>query len=714
MLKNLLKNRTLSGVLIGTIITVFLSLGIFTDTFHSLQQHFSDSLYTRNDPSKDIVIIAVDDKSTQPYPEGLGRYSQWTRDNFTQLLTVLEKENAKVITFDFIFSTPTTIVQKTFLRDLADKISTLNNKEKLSKYDDFLTQYKSSLDDPIDEALSVKMHGLNNLILAASLGPDGNSLIRPMLKFSVKAKLGIVNTFLDRTGILRQSTPFFHLNNKTYEDIALASVRQFLGEEEFKKISIPLESDQMNVNFFGDPLSHQIVSFIDVVNKKFPPHFFENKIVLIGSTASKEIHDEYYTPKSNTTPMSGIEFRANEIQTILEQKFLSNQSIPSQILTAALFAIGLTIALNYLNILFSILATLAAIAIYILAAHLFYRGGTILNLIYPPAATILAYLSSWIYKYFIADKNKREITSAFSHYVSPDLVKEISKNPDLVKLGGEKRIVTVFFSDIKDSTAHAEKLAPEAWVSQINEYFTVMEKVIKASGGTLDKFEGDAIMGFWNAPIAQADHVARAYAAALGMQNALKKLHEKWQTESKPLIEIRIGINTGEALVGNFGSTERFDYTVMGDTVNTASRLESSANKTYCTKIIVAGAEPVRADQQLANPSPGTTPPIPNHLASLSENFLLRELDTVLLPGKKEPVKLFELVGLASQSTPELQNTLKIYATALSAYRKKDFPEAIKFFETLKDDKPAQILLARCKSQPPELDAQMVFRILNK
>ena len=247
-----------------------------------------------------------------------------------------------------------------------------------------------------------------------------------------------------------------------------------------------------------------------------------------------------------------------------------------------------------------------------------------------------------------------------------------------------------------------------------------MENVLKKSGGTLDKYEGDAIMGFWNAPISQTDHVLRAYATAIGMQRALAQLHKKWQQEGKPLIEFRIGINTGEALVGNFGSASRFDYTVMGDTVNTASRLESAANKTYGTTIIVAGFENATARAAVAASTADDA-----SAAQLS-SFFLRELDTVYLPGKKEPVTLFELLCLANEATPDIQNFVKTYHQGLAAYRCKDFASAIKAFMAIqttmpafKNDSPTQILLARCQKlqageKIAELNNEMIFRIVNK
>jgi adenylate cyclase len=691
----ILKNRIFAGILIAVIITAILSIGILTNTFQNLHNTLSDSLYTLNGPSEDIIIIKVDDQSTQPMPEGLGRFAQWTRENFTNTLQQLKTENPSIIAFDFVFHTETTQIPKETLNKIKGTINDLpTNSEKLDQYQDFFDQYSSTINDPIDDEFAEEIQSFDNIVLAALA--EGDSLIAPLLKFSINAELGIANEYADKDGVIRRSTPYHQVGDQIYDDFAVATVKKYLQTDE---LDLPLENNRMMVNFFGEPYSFESISFVDVVNGNFLPGTFANKIVLIGPTSSKEFHDEHLTPRSNTTPMPGVEFRANEIQTILDGKFLSNQSKFSQIITIVLLTAALTIILNYLGIILSIILAFTALIGYYLAAHGFYRKGLIVNMVYPFIAIMLAYLGSWIYQYFIADKNKREMKAAFSHYVSDKLVDEIVKNPDMVKLGGEKRIVTVFFSDIKDSTRISENTEISTWVAQINEYFTVMESVIKKHGGTLDKYEGDAIMCFWNAPILQENHEVLAYKCALEMQRTLKLLNEKWKSQGKVELEVRIGINTGEAIVGNFGSANRFDYTVMGDTVNTTSRLESPANKTYGTTVIAAG------------------------IGNGVEEVIMRELDTVILPGKHDPVVLYELVCLKEETSPEVQDFVKTYSAGLQAYKKQDWTAAISHFKNLlkkfPKDSVSEIMVQRCKvlnegGKIQELDENMVYRIVNK
>lgn len=686
------------GALIGGLITVFLAIFIAFGVFNGLHLKLADSLYSKNEISKDIVIVSIDDDSTKPQQDGgLGLYTRWTRDNYTELLSVLQPENPKVISFDILFDNGTVVIPTLKISQLQYELDEKNasNKERLDAYEKFADENADPTKNKSDADLAAKFAEFENVIIA--FNGDGQNFIMPIYRFANNAIIANVNAQPDDDGVMRRVQPLFDFDGKKYDDFALATVKKYLAKDELK---LPLEDGKLMVNYFGDPFNYKMVSFVDVLNGDYEKDLFKDKIVLVGLTAFKEINDKFTTPKSNKIAMPGVEFRANEIQTILDSKFLNNQSKTSLILSIFVLSAALTVAFNFLGIALSLVLAFTSIGTYLLVAHFAYSQGIIINMVYPFIAIVLSYLASWVYKYFIADKGKREMKSAFGHYVSDELVEQIAKNPDMVKLGGEKRIVTVFFSDIKNSTGYSEKTPIELWVQQINEYFTAMETVLKSFGGTLDKYEGDAIMGFWNAPVAQEDHVYRAFCAALSMKKTLIQLHQKWQGEGKPLIEFRIGINTGEALVGNFGSQNRFDYTVMGDTVNTASRLESSANKAYGTSLCVAGFE------VLINPE-------------LLSKFILRELDVVLLPGKKEPVKLFELICVASEVTADIKNMLSAYANALAAYRRKDYASAIAGFESLKNDVPSQIMLERCQvlssgSVVTGLGSDMVFAIANK
>jgi class 3 adenylate cyclase/CHASE2 domain-containing sensor protein len=693
--KKFLKNKITASIFIAFAVSIIFGLLILSNPLNKLHLKLSDSLYTYQNPSDEIVIIAIDEDSTETKPLGLGGFSQWSRTNYIDLLDVLEEETPSVIAFDIIFQRRTEEISFEEIQLMRAEIDDEGtNKEKLEAYEELIGSISDIRKSQVDLDFASKLTEFENIVLAFNSNQTNpNPAIYPLKKFSQVSTLADVGSELDEDKVLRSfPTTFYDENSETwYDDFGTAIAKKHL---EVETIYVPLEEEGLLVNYFGDTDSYNYIPFIDVINKDFPTGAFKDKIVLIGLTEFQDINDAYATPVDKELPMPGVEIRANEIQTILDGKFLLNQGKMMQIFSIFLISAALAIILNYLAISLSVILVFAAIGLYTYSAHFFFARGTIINMIYPYLAIVATYIASWMYRYLISDKSKREITSAFGHYVSDELVNQISKNPDMVKLGGERKEVTVLFSDIKGSTTHSENTAIEKWVSQINEYFTVMESVIKRSGGTLDKYEGDAIMAFWNAPVSQADHIVRAYAAAVGMNQALGELHKKWQGEGKPLIEMRIGINSGEAIVGNFGSVNRFDYTVMGDTVNTASRLESAANKTYGTSMIVAGAQP--------NPQ-----------------FIFRELDKVLLPGKNTPVTLYELICLAPQASNAINQNISNYAEGLTAYRSKDFAKAEESFGKIIDDAPASVMLERCKilntgKQVPGLDENMIFRIEHK
>jgi len=664
-------------VIFFTLLLLKILAGSILNNYDNL---LKDSLYTYNNKSDDIVIISVDTNSTNL----LGKFDDWRRTYYGDLLNKIKEYNPKIIFFDFIFNTYTNSIPTELLANSND-------------VDKIIEGYSDVLKNPEDLYFNESMKDLDVVLAGAFIDEKP---VFPIKIFRELNDIGLVNIVLDDDGVLRRSYLKNTYNDQYYLDSAILIAEKFLGEN----ISKTLETKENTyfINYFSEPFSYKQISFIDVLDGNFTPDYFENKIVLVGVTDLKQTQDAYITPKDRKTPMPGVEIRANAIQTILDQKFLVEQSTTSQIIVLIILITALTFLLTYTGILISTAITFASIIAYYLAAHLAYRNGLLINMIYPFIAIILTYIATWVYRYFIADKDKRKLKGAFSHYVSKDVVDEISKNPEQVKLGGEKRIITVFFSDIKDSTTHSEKLAITDWVKQINEYFTVMEMTVQKHGGTIDKFEGDAIMGFWNAPLKQEKHISNAWIAALDMRKALKQLHIKWQKEGKPLITFRIGINTGEALIGNFGSINRFDYTAMGDTVNTASRLESSANKTYGTTHIVSGFKGLIPDENLAE-------------------FILRELDTVILQGKNEPTTLYELLCLKSEATPQLNEILETYARGLLAYRSKNFALAMEEFGKLKDsDFASNLMYERSKKLLINQEIfglnleNMVYRIIGK
>jgi adenylate cyclase len=287
------------------------------------------------------------------------------------------------------------------------------------------------------------------------------------------------------------------------------------------------------------------------------------------------------------------------------------------------------------------------------------------------------------YDSFLKHRQAKFYKGVFSTYVSPEILEEIVEDPEKLKLGGEKREVTVLFSDIRGFTSLSEKLSPDRLVKLLNTYLTPMTDIVLKNKGMLDKYIGDAIMAIWNAPVEVKDHRERALITGFEMIRKLNEVNEILKQEGFPEIKIGIGINTGEAVVGNMGSEKRFEYTAIGDTVNLASRLEG-LNKLY-----MIGETGVLASEFTVIPVKDKELP-----------FLVVEVDMVRVKGKKKPVRIFTLL----EKGDEKEEIKGVYEKALSLYRKAHFEEALKLFSKL-DFNPAKVMAERCREllrNPPE------------
>ncbi|HUH13859.1 MAG TPA: adenylate/guanylate cyclase domain-containing protein, partial [Longimicrobiales bacterium] len=297
------------------------------------------------------------------------------------------------------------------------------------------------------------------------------------------------------------------------------------------------------------------------------------------------------------------------------------------------------------------------------------------------------------------EREKARIRGMFQQYVAESVVDELMRRPELLALGGEERVLTVLFSDVVGFSTVAEGLTPTALVELLNEYLTCMSDVVLAHGGIVDKYQGDALMAEFGAPVPMADHALRACHAALGMKRELARLRVDWARRGTPLLEARIGINTGLMLLGNLGSRRIMDYTVMGDNVNLASRLEG-ANKAYGTEILVSEMT----------------------WREVSEQVVGRELDRIRVKGKREAVGIWELVGLREEGIPPVTEALlRRFEEARVLYDARRFGDALAAFEALAadhpDDGPTRVYLGRCRTyleQAPPAEWDGVFTMTTK
>jgi adenylate cyclase len=297
--------------------------------------------------------------------------------------------------------------------------------------------------------------------------------------------------------------------------------------------------------------------------------------------------------------------------------------------------------------------------------------------------------------YLLEARERRWLRQAFGRYLSPSVVQVIVSHPERLQLGGEEVEGTVLFSDLAGFTSISENMAPADLIRLLNEYFSPMTEIILAQQGTLDKFIGDAIMAFWGAPVPLEDHAVKACQAALAMQRAMESWESRWQGQELPKLRIRIGLHSGSLVAGNVGSRERFNYTVLGDTVNLASRLEG-VNKAYGTEILLSEEVHRR----------------------VVGRFLARKLDLVRVKGRVEPVTIYELLAEAAADEPEW---VRIFALGRKAYGERDWDRAeTQFLEVLRlkpEDPPAHVFLSRVRAyriQPPPPQWDEVFALEGK
>jgi len=312
----------------------------------------------------------------------------------------------------------------------------------------------------------------------------------------------------------------------------------------------------------------------------------------------------------------------------------------------------------------------------------------------PGVALGLSFTLAAAFSYATEGRQKLYIRRMFGQYMSETVINHLLEHPEKLQLGGERRRVTLFFSDLAGFTTISERLSPETVVSLLNDYLSSMTEIILNEAGTVDKFEGDAIMAFWGAPLDQPDQAPRACRAALRQQAALKELNRQFAGLNLPPLSMRIGLNTGDAIVGNLGSAKRFDYTVIGDTVNLASRLEG-VNKFYGSYIMASEAT----------------------VAACAGAVEFRELDLVAVKGKEQAIRVFEVLGLTGELEPELIRRRQDFVQALELYRQCRFPEAGAGFEAIltenPEDGPARTYRDRCRrfqEAPPPADWDTVFR----
>ncbi|MBE9546976.1 MAG: adenylate/guanylate cyclase domain-containing protein [Proteobacteria bacterium] len=646
-------------------------------------------------PGGEIVIAAIDEKSLAE----LGRWP-WPRSTIAKLVDTLKGYGSKVVGFDIVFAEPA----KTDAI-LAGSIRQAENVT-LGYFFHTTEEDIAHLSGEDIEKAAENISGSKYQIVRFSRNPDESTLVRTCAVAANVEPLsdaaensGYFNYFPDSDGTIRWSPLVIKFGDSFYQPLSISVLLQYMdwpmvtlkmadfGVEGIRidGIDIPTnESGKMLINYLGSPKTFSHYSITDIINGRLEPGLFKDRIVLVGATAIG-IYDLRVTPFSTVFP--GIEVHATVIDNILHQSFLKRPDWVGLFDIAAIIFLGLVIgiALPRVRAVSGVIFSLMLLAAYILFNRFVFTHYNLwLNLVYPVVTMLAVYIGITVYKYITEEREKKKIRGAFQYYLTPSVINEILKDPSMLKLGGEKKDLTVLFSDIRGFTTVSERLSPEELVHLLNEYLTAMTDVVFKHEGLLDKYMGDAIMSVFGAPLTQEDHPARACSTAREMMEELKTLQKKWADEGRPVLDIGIGVNSGDMVVGNMGSEMRFVYTVMGDSVNLGSRLEG-INKEYGTNVIISEYTYDR----------------------VKENFFCRELDLVRVKGKELPVKIYELLGEMKDSE-KWEGFVKPFEDGLAKYRQGEWDEAVICFQDVLSirpgDPPSEIYIERCreiKKNPP-------------
>lgn len=682
------------------------------------------------------VIVDIDDASLAE----LGQWP-WPRYRLALLLARLKEADALGVGLDILFAesdrtSPATILEQ-FKKDLQLDVGMTGLPEQLMDYDEvlanvlgkgpFAISYYFDFEKTLEEngeqtAADSGDCPIPPLIINATKGEKGSRPVQeyllgargvlcplPVLAKSAQAA-GFFNAEPDEDNILRRTPLLIRWKDKVYPSLALATVIRALrvnnivigtaptgieylnlSSEMLGAVRIPLDAQgRLFINYRGPRGAFEWISAVDVVNGKVPPEKLAGRIVYIGTSAAG-LKDLRASPLDKFMP--GVEVHATITDMILNRDFLTLPDFAPGVEAMVMLAVGvLSAALLawtravYLLVPFVLLGA----GLWFGAAEAMSRWKYYLSPLYPLMVLGLNFTLLTFLKFWREERQKRFIHSAFSHYLSPQVVEQIVDSPEKLSLEGVERPVTILFSDVRGFTSISEKLSPTQVVDLLHQYLTPMTRIVTDNMGTLDKFIGDAVMAFWNAPLDVPDHPDKALRSALAMLDELNELNKGFKETYGFAINIGVGLHYGNARVGNFGSEDLFDYTIIGDAVNLGSRLEG-LTKFYGLRLLVSDALVERA----------------------SDAFAFMEVDRVRVKGKAEPVTIYtvlteEEAGRRAEETAQA-------AKAMELYKAGEFVEAKPLYDALAaahGGRLYELYAERCAAlaaSPPEGDWDGVY-----
>lgn len=732
--------RTMLGLALLGVLLAHSAQYIRIDLLSRLDAIFYDARLRLTMPGgldERIVIVDIDEKSLAEE----GRWP-WPRNRLAKLVDILfEQQNIRVLAFDVVFAETDRSSGIDTLSKLAEN-ELRNNQE----FRQALANIRPELDydgrfvEAIKErpvvlgyyfAHSDQSSGaLPEAVLPA--GSFGQRQVATTAWHSYGGNLpelqaasmaaGYLNPLVDFDGIFRRVPLLAEYQGEYYEALALATVRTLFdyppifpgftdGGDDYaglEWLSLPTDEQDLRlavdenvaalVPYRGKQGSFPYISASDLLHGRLPSNALANRIVLVGTSAPGLV-DLQATPVGAVFP--GVEVHANLIAGILDGALKHK---PEYALAVDLL-IMLLAGLMMIFIMPRLPAFMAGLMFFLLLLVLLSINFTfwqLQDLVMPVANSLmlmgLLYMLNITWGYFFEAKTKHQLTNLFGQYVPPELVRQMSKDPENYNMAGRKAELTVFFSDVRGFTTISENIPPEQLASLINDYLAAMTEIIRAQHGTLDKYIGDAIMAFWGAPVANPKHAELAVSAALAMQTYMPELNRSLKAKGWPELAIGMGINTGLMTVGDMGSPVRQSYTVMGDAVNLAARLES-ATKQYGVNILIGEAT----------------------RAQLKDEFLLREIDRVRVKGKTAPITVYEPLALMEQATPELRLELTQWNEFIQLYRQQQWQQALSLLAKLTEETPTSQLykiyrqrIDDLRQYPPSDTWDGVFKLTSK
>lgn len=694
-----MRKKILYGLLVGltaAAAAVGLWRGGLLQGVENLAWRWRVRWFARPGPNTSRIKVILLDQASLDWGKKEMRLSwPWPREMYSALLDFARRGGARAVAFDVIFTEPS-------FYGVADDEILGDAIERTRAYVAALycggetagdsVQWPEEAPRPWPEADGA-VAGVNEVRASHAAFPVPE-LIRPSVSW------GNVSDQPDPDGIFRRAGLFRVFDGRVVPALGLAT---WLADQKAagSHVTMRLEPGGLHLNgrlipmdsagrailrYLGPSGTHPAFSAASIIQSELrlregkepvvDPETFRDSYVFFGFSAPGLL-DLRPTPISRVFP--GVEIHATLLDNFLSDRFLRDAPIPRVLVVTLLLALlsGVTVTLGR-KAWHNVLAFAVFLPVPLILGVALYQAGFWWPVAVGESAVLFALVGAVVVNYATEGRQKAFIKSAFRYYLGEAVIEQLLEDPSKLTLGGEKRELTIFFSDIEKFSSFSERLDPGQLISLLNEYLSEMGAIIKEEGGYLDKFIGDAIVAFWNAPVVQTDHATRACRAAIRCQRRLAERRAEWREKFGAEIRMRIGINTGEVTVGNMGSRDRFNYTVLGDAANLASRLEG-ANKAFGTFLLVAEST----------------------WSQLQGRFAGRELGRMRVVGRKTPVRVFEPVSLPGEPAPA---HLETFARGLALCGEGRWEEAALVFERLAGDGPAEKYRELCRSlagQPP-------------